>query len=468
LAEFVTDTVVGRIRLDTSEFQASLQQAGRAASGFASALQGALIGAGMAGATALGGFVSQAVRVSGELDRLRKQTIALAGGVPEVVNRAFGQLPNLARATGVAATEAARSLYFVASAGIRGAESMELVETAAKASAAGLGDMADITRVLVAAMNVWGKENLSAARAADVLLAAVREGVLEPQEMAQSLGRLLPVAKQMGLDFAKTAGMVAAFTRAGLDAAEAVTAFRAVLVQLIQATPETRKALQEAGTSLQTMVQLLRSGNVAGFLAELDRAFRNNADAVQRAFGDVRSLVGVLNLVGEGGKTAKEVIDAVSNSAGDLEQAFRATEGRGREIKRALEELEDAGIKLADPIVKVAVPAFREFAKAVGSSHRWHRRRRQGCDRLGGSDGRTSYSGYRILMGRWYRRRHRYWLSWHFEQRRRCCRWCRAWTFRAFQPDEQAWRPVPRAGTPTPKRRRGIQAKPRASPKACR
>ncbi|MEM4167746.1 MAG: hypothetical protein QXW98_04825, partial [Candidatus Caldarchaeum sp.] len=166
--------VVAKLRLDDSQFTQGLARARAAVTAFSSAMQGALIGAGMAGATAIGRFASSIIESGFALEKLRKQTIFLAGGIPDLINKAFGDLPKLARETGVASEELAKALYFATSAGLRGAQGFAVVRAAAKASAAGLGEMEAVTRVLVSALNAWGTESLSAAEAADVLLASVR------------------------------------------------------------------------------------------------------------------------------------------------------------------------------------------------------------------------------------------------------------------------------------------------------
>lgn len=359
--EHEVTAVVARLRLDDQHFSQGLNRARSAVTAFSSAMQGALMGAGMAGATALGRFAASVVASGFALERLQKQTISLAGGLPALVSRAFGDLPRLSRETGVAAEELARSLYFVTSAGLRGAEGLEVVRAAAKASAAGLGDMEAVTRVLVSAMNAWGKEALSAAEAADALVASVREGVLAPEEMAGALGRVLGLAAQLGLTFGQTAGIVAGFTRFGLDAAESVTALRAVLVQLVQAAPETRKALQQAGLSIGELREQLRAGDITGFLLALKRGFEADADAMQRAFGDVRSLVGVLNLVGERGRVVQQVLDAVTRSAGDLDRAFAGTESKSRDFSRAVEEIKASGRDALTPFFLGISAAARGF-----------------------------------------------------------------------------------------------------------
>ena len=90
---------------------------------------------------------------------------AMAAGVKEMANVA-----------GVSSGEAADALFFITSAGLRGADAMAVLEAATKASAIGLGETATVADLATSALNAYGVENLSAVGATDVLTAAVRRG----------------------------------------------------------------------------------------------------------------------------------------------------------------------------------------------------------------------------------------------------------------------------------------------------
>jgi TP901 family phage tail tape measure protein len=89
-----------------------------------------------------------------------------------------------------------------------------------------MGETADVARAVIAAMNAYGKENITAAHAMDVLHTAVVEGGAEADQFANTLGRVIAPAKLAGVSFEEVAASVATFTRLGVGADEAVTALR--------------------------------------------------------------------------------------------------------------------------------------------------------------------------------------------------------------------------------------------------
>ena len=118
---------------------------------------------------------------------------------------------------------------------------METLEASARAAAIGLGDVTDIADLATSTLNAYGEENISAVGATDVLTAAVREGKLEASELAGSMGRVLPIASAMGVQFHEVGAAFAALSRTGTNAAEAATQVRGILSSLLRPTNRPRK-----------------------------------------------------------------------------------------------------------------------------------------------------------------------------------------------------------------------------------
>ena len=66
------------------------------------------------------------------------------------------------------------------------------------------------------------------------LTGAVREGKLSADTLAQSMGTVLPVASQLGVEFSEVGATFAAMSRTGTDASMAATQIRGVLFALLK------------------------------------------------------------------------------------------------------------------------------------------------------------------------------------------------------------------------------------------
>ena len=103
----------------------------------------------------------------------------LVGISAKEVNNFSKDVMKLSGSTAQAPAELAEGLFFLTSAGLRGANAMETLEAVSKGTAIGLGEQADLAKVAAAAQNAYGEENLSAAAALDIFGVAVREGMFE-------------------------------------------------------------------------------------------------------------------------------------------------------------------------------------------------------------------------------------------------------------------------------------------------
>lgn len=233
----------------------------------------------------------------------------------------------LGPAVGIGPKALSEALLAITSTGIRGAEALDILENAAKASAIGLGDARTIAAALTSVMNAYGKENITAAQATDILVQSVVEGKAEASEFAPTLGRVIGLAAQMGVSFAQTGAFVATFTRLGVDADEAVTALRGTLSNLLSASPQVEKALDKVNLSAAGLRKAIREEGLADTLLDLVGRFRalGEEEALADVIPNVRALAGVLGTAGAQGDAFREVLSNIENSMGVTGRKFDET-----------------------------------------------------------------------------------------------------------------------------------------------
>lgn len=364
-----------RIRLEaiTSGLQQAFSNAGRAATGFAGgirtsagragrAMQGLgpiAAGAGIAVATGLSRAVSAAAEFEESAIRLQTQIGLSADAAGELSDAAR----RVGRETGIGAQEAVDASFFIASAGLRGEDAMLALERAAQGARIGLGETEDIARLTTAAVNAYGSETLDAEQATDQLLAAVKEGSAEAPEFAGAMGQVLPIASEMGVSFGEMAGNIAAMTRTGTDARTASTQLRQVLMNLINPTEQARDALAEVGLSAQGVRDHIREDGLFSALMMLRDAFGDNDEAMSTVFGNARSLMGVLDLLGANSEENARIVESVMNdAAGGIDEAVAQVEDTTRDRLSRI----GAGFKdLALDVGNIAKPAVDEFLDGI-------------------------------------------------------------------------------------------------------
>ena len=280
-----------------------------------------VVGAAMGAAlTAAAGF---SVRAFAEVESELAKIEGLVGISREQLDAWGDDINRIAVETGQSSADVVRALFFITSAGFRGAEAMDILEMSAKAAAAGLGNQQTIADLLTSALGVYSDGSLSAAGATDQLVAAIREGKLEPSTLASALAKVLPFAQAVGVEFGEVAGAMAAMSRQGIGASRGATALRAVFAKLLKPTETGRKALEEVGLTIDDVRKTVAEEGLIQGLRTLSTAFAGNSDALARVFESEEALLGVLALTGTAAAENAEIIGRVSAAAGDLDKALQ-------------------------------------------------------------------------------------------------------------------------------------------------
>lgn len=279
-------------------------------------------------------------------------------------------LEHLGHETAQSPKDLADALYFLASAGLKANEVFPALEASAKASAVGLGSVAQVGSVVAAVLNAYAGEGLQATDVTDTLVAAVRESRAETDEFGQTLGRLLPISARAGITFGELAGSLASLSNIGLDVYEASTAMRAAIQAITAPGEKAANTMEEMGLSSQDLLDSIHQNGLLGALQLLDKAIRTNTDSESeylRKFRDivpnVRALTGVLGLTGDNLKHVKDIFQATTHATGDLADALSVVQsGPAFKFRQALNDLVETGTELGTHIFPVITDILNTIA----------------------------------------------------------------------------------------------------------
>lgn len=223
---------------------------------------------------------------------------------------------------GRSANEAADALFFITSSGLRGADATNVLEASLKGAAIGLGDITDLANAATASVNTFGSDVLSGTQAVDAIAEAVRLGQFAPEELAGSLGRVLPISSELGISLQETLGLVAGLTRGGLNAAESVTGLRGAYQAFLKPSAEAAETLAQYGFSVEDVRESIVQKGFLATMVDLRTAFGDNDDAVTRVFGSIEGLNSVLALTGANLETNTGIVADMTDGVGVLDEAF--------------------------------------------------------------------------------------------------------------------------------------------------
>lgn len=312
-----------------------------------------------------------AAKMATDFDTSMTRITALVGVGSDEVDGMRDSVMDLSGETARAPGELAEALFFVTSAGIKGAEALDVLEMSAKASAVGLGDTATIADLVTSAMNAYGSDTLSAADATDTLTAAVREGKLEPDALAGAMGRVLPMASALGVEFHEVGAGMAAMSRTGTTAREAATQLRSILQGILSPAQGAAEGFAEVGLTAEGLQSQLRDEGLLATLQTLVGAFDGNAAATEAVFGNIRALTGVMDLMGSNAQATEQIFDELTDTVGATDDAFEVmSETAGFKMQQAWVDMQAALVQAGDvilPVVTGIVEAVGTLAQGFGS-----------------------------------------------------------------------------------------------------
>lgn len=277
------------------------------------------------------------------------------------------QIDDLAPKVGKTPTELAEGLYFVVSSGIDAADAMEVLEISAKASAAGLGDLSTVADAVTSAMNAYSGSGMTAERATDILIATIKEGKAEADELAQVIGKLFPTAAALGVSMEQLGGVMAVMSLTGADAFEAATSINAVFTTLLGTTKEGVDVLEAAGLSLKHLREVAAGPNgLVEVMRILDKTFQGDEEALRQVIPNVRAFRGLMNVLAQDADSVNKILNSVNTSAGSLDSAFEAASKTiDHQWNQAWAQLV-TGLKNFAAVARPAIESLIELVREIG------------------------------------------------------------------------------------------------------
>lgn len=333
------------------------------------------------------GIVATGVKVSkmgSTYEDTMQRIVGLSGVAQRAVNRFSKEVLDLAPKVGRGPQELAEALYFITSSGIEASKAMDVLRASAKASVAGLGETGTVADAVTSAINAYGAANLSAQTATDVLVAAVRAGKGEADQLAGSIGNVTALAAQLGVQFNEVGAALASETRLGIDAETASIQLQQVFSNLLSVTPAAEKAFARVGLSSEELRKELGTQGLLATLTTIKEAFGDNLPELSAAFPNIRALRGLLALVGKDAENVRKVFADMTDTTGSLNTAFSAvSKDSAQQFRKMQAALEVTGITIGSALNPAILSVTKSLNEWLGKSKNQERLTRDIKDAVG-------------------------------------------------------------------------------------
>lgn len=223
--------------------------------------------------------------------------------------------------TGEAASDMAEATYQAISASVNTADAASFAGTATKLAVGGFTSATTAVDVLTTAINSYGLAASDATQLSDYLITTQNLGKTSVDQLAQSVGKVIPLASAYNVQMDNLSSAYAVLTANGIATAESGTYLKSMLNELGDTGSDVSEVL--LNSTGKTFAQLMEQGYSLGdVMAMLGDAVDGDSTAFNALWSSTEAGIGALSLFNAGADKYNSVLDSMRTSAGATEKAY--------------------------------------------------------------------------------------------------------------------------------------------------
>ena len=317
------------------------------------------------------GAAVASTRLANNFNRAMANVQALIPGTGDRILELRDAVRAVADETNQSATDVANGLQLIVSTFQDSGRSAEILRDAAIVSVAGMSDMQSSVELLATVTRSFGDvTGETTQKVSDLAFQTVKFGVTTIPQLAASLGRVTPLANELGVSMEEMFATFATATGVTGDAAEVSTQLRGILASLQDPSERLKTLYTQLG--VESGKAAISQFGLIGVIKAIREAYEGSglpiADFIHRIEGQVLALA----LSGEQMETFNERLEDMGRAAGATAQAFEAqTQGIGKqafEMQGIAKDLEELGERLGTaigPALLQAEPAIKSLVETL-------------------------------------------------------------------------------------------------------
>lgn len=192
-------------------------------------------------------------------------------------------------------------------------------------------------------------------------------GRVKAADLANSLGRVTPLANQLGINLEEVLASISTLTRSGILPANALTFLLNLMQKLTQPTEDMKALLESWGTP--TGEAAIATFGFVGVLEKLEKVTKGSASEVGRLFNELRGKQGFTGLTQNGFfEQFQRDVREISNPGGDYQNAIKIrAESSADVVNKQLNEIHNFFIGLGEDFTRFLAFFNNNFGTLVGT-----------------------------------------------------------------------------------------------------
>ena len=271
---------------------------------------------------------------------------------------------NLSNETGKSAVELTKAGYQALSASVPVEKLGGFIRTSANMAKVGFTDTATSVDLLSTAVNAYGLEADQADSIASKLVNTQNLGKTSVNELASSMGKVIPTAAGMNVNLDQLCTMYTLMTKQGIATAESTTYMNSMLNELGDSGTDVGKVLKEkTGKSFQ---DLMKDGKTTGDALKILKDYsKETGTAFNELWSSQEAGKAAMALLNDSAGDFNETMGSMANVADLVGQGLEKMNTPSAKMAKALNRIKNSGIELGSVLLTTVAPYVEQFTKKV-------------------------------------------------------------------------------------------------------
>lgn len=276
----------------------------------------------------------------------------------------------LSNETGKSATELAEAGYQALSASVPIEKLGGFVKTSANLAKVGFTDTATAVDVMTTAINAYGMETEDADKIANNLVRTQNLGKTTVNELASSMGKIIPTASSMNVNLDNLCTAYVSLTKQGIATAEATTYTNSMLNEMGDSGTTVGGILKDqTGKSFQ---ELMADGNSLGdVLAILQNYANETGTNFNELWGSAEAGKAAIALLNGGADEFNSTLAEMGGTTDLIGEGLEKLDTPSAKVSKALNQVKNSGIELGSAFLNALIPTITTVADIVERATTW-------------------------------------------------------------------------------------------------
>lgn len=263
------------------------------------------------------------VAVTASIKQFSEFEVALRD-MGKVTKESFGEIQEKIMALSPAlgsSTELVKGYYQVISAGVTEPKAaMDVLVVASQSAKAAHLEQSEVIKGLTKVMAGYQGEIKSASDAADLLFTIEKEGQTSFAELVPVIGELASGSHTLGVNQKELGAALALITQTAGSTSQAATQYQGVLTALMKPTTDMSKAINAMG--YESAQAAIAKEGLTGVLKKLSESTGGSSEKLNKLFGDLEGLKGMVALSANGFTDFEKKIVSMNDTTGAASAAW--------------------------------------------------------------------------------------------------------------------------------------------------